>query len=71
MSPPNWPPATEGCAWPPRLTTRTSAWPGIAHELAQDGRAISADDVRAALAERHPDIDGCMNWMGSVFRGEE
>lgn len=41
----------------------------IAHELAREGRTISADDVRAVLAERHPDIDGCMNWMGSCFRG--
>ena len=41
---------------------------GIAKELARDGREVCADDVRAVLAERHPDIDGCLNWMGALFR---
>lgn len=40
----------------------------IAKELARDGREVCADDVRAVLAERHPDIDGNMNWMGALFR---
>lgn len=43
----------------------------IAKELAQGGREVCADDVRAVLAERHPDIDGCLNWMGGLFRGKE
>lgn len=43
----------------------------IAKEMARDGREVCADDVRAILAERHPDIDGCRNWMGALFRGKE
>ena len=43
----------------------------IARELAAGGKQVSADDVRAALAERHPDITGPFDFMGSCFRGKE
>lgn len=42
----------------------------MAKELAGDGRAICADDVRASMLEHFPDtVFG--NWMGSVFKGPE
>ena len=44
----------------------------IARELAEGGREISADDVRAAMTKRYPHLMvGNLNWMGSVFRGSE
>ena len=47
----------------------------VAKELCAGGRVICADDVRVALAERHPEAlesDGKKrNWLGSVFQTED
>lgn len=42
----------------------------IARELGRDGSEVCADDLRIALAQQHPEcLQGCLNYLGSVFKG--
>lgn len=40
----------------------------VARELGADGRAVSGDDVRRVLGERHPEtLEGNLNYLGAVW----